>query len=336
MQGMAIRPQAAIRSTPRKLQGIWFACLLVIYCYLYLLICLGAPFTAFDHENYINFLDDPFPFFFEPAYTTIAYLANWTLSESQRFPAVFILFTLPPLLFVWRHSRRNEAHPASILAFACVVTKSFYIGFIAQRFFFAELWVAAILITAAPNPPRFLWQLIPGSVHFSALTLIPTIQWMQARFSWRKWTAAFLVILGAYAYIRFISGFQFFGFSYARYLDSSDATDGFPFMSFIQMLILASICWYVAGPKQRMNLVGLCALTFTIKLLFSDIEVFSRIIQLQTDIIIVMAALTSRRTPSLLFAYCLGFMFLQVFLTSTSAEMAINHTLVILNVWQSI
>jgi hypothetical protein len=289
-------------------QVLWLICILIVYCYLYLLVCLGGPFVAFDHENYINFLNDPYPFFFEPLYTAIAFISNWTFSEAQRFPAIFILFTLPPLLIIWRYSRKNDAHPSAILAYACILIKSFYIGFIAQRFFFAELWVATALITSAPRQFHFIRNFMPGTIHFSALTLMPTRMWLNTRFSWKKCSIAIALIFSAYMYIKLFSSFELF----------------------------AAICWFITDHRWRMNLVGLCALTFLIKLLFSDIEVFSRIIQLQTDILITVTILSGCKAPALLFAYCSGFMLLQVFLTPTANEMAAHHILALQNLWQVI
>lgn len=336
MQAVIVYPQTGIQKNGLTIQSQWLIFLISIYSYLYLLICLGRPFIAFDHENYINFLNDPYPFFFEPIYTLSAFLINWILLEEERFPAVFILFTLPPLLIVWRYSRQKNSHPAALLAFTCILTKSFYIGFIAQRFFFAELWVAALLITAVNNPPSLLRKLIPGLIHFSALTLIPVLIWFRLRFSWIKFTLAFGIIVCSYGYVKFLSGFELFGYSYSRYLDLDYSVNGFPFISLIQLFVLAGICMFVAVKKQRMNLAALCVLVFVIKLLFSDIEVFSRIIQMLTDIVIIMAVLNSRKAPVLLFAYCFGFMILQVFFTPTSSEMATHHLLAIINVLQNI
>lgn len=317
-------------------QVFWLTWILIIYSYLYLLVCLGGPFAAFDHENYINFLNDPYPFFFEPLYTAIAYISNWILPEDKRFALVFILFTLPPLLITWRYSRKKGAHPSSVLAYACVLIKSFYIGFIAQRFFFAELWVAAALITSAPKSFNFIRNFIPGTIHFSALTLVPTNLWINTRYSWKKFSIALALVLSAYVYIKLFSSFELFGYSYARYLENDNLTDGFPFMSLVQMTTLATMCWFFADHRWRMNLVGLCALIFITKLLFSDIEVFSRIIQLQTDIIIVVAILSGCKAPALLFLYCTGFMLLQIFFTPTASEMAAHHILALKNLWQAI
>lgn len=336
MQVVELITQKYRRKNNALSQVLWLICVLIVYCYLYLLVCLGGPFVAFDHENYINFLNDPYPFFFEPLYTAIAFISNWTFSEAQRFPAIFILFTLPPLLIIWRYSRKNDAHPSAILAYSCILIKSFYIGFIAQRFFFAELWVATALITSAPRQFHFIRNFMPGTIHFSALTLMPTILWFNTRFSWKKCSIAIALIFSAYMYIKLFSSFELFGYSYARYIDNDNVADGFPFMSLVQMTTLAAICWFIADHRWRMNLVGLCALTFLIKLLFSDIEVFSRIIQLQTDIIITVTILSGCKAPALLFVYCSGFMLLQVFFTPTANEMAAHHILALQNLWQVI
>jgi hypothetical protein len=320
----------------KRNQNFWIACILLVYGYLYFLIVAGDPFLAFDHVNYINFLNEPYPFFFEPLYTFVAYLVNWLLNEDERFAFVFIIFTIIPLLIVWYSSRGINANPNAMLAYACIVIKSFYIGFIAQRFFFAELWVAAVLISSLPKSLSLFRQSFSGLIHFSALFVIPILFWMKSNFSLKKFILALMAILPSFVYVKYFSGFELFGYSYARYLELSDVEQSFPYMTLMQMLVLAGLCFFVASESQRLNLVGLCVLTLIIKILFSDIEVFSRVIQLATDVIIVLAVLFCRRTPVFIFLYCLGFLFLQLFFVQTAGEMAMHHISAILNLLQKI
>jgi hypothetical protein len=158
---------------------------LIIYGYLYLCMFLGGPFQAFDHENYIAFLDNPQPFFFEPGYTLLAYLLNAYVADNLRFGLIFLLLSLPPLLIVLS-SRRHC--PRGVIVFLCVLVKSFYIGFVAQRFFFAELWLAALLVrSTSDRVGPWAASLAPGlAIHFSALSVAPSLFWLQSRFSWFK------------------------------------------------------------------------------------------------------------------------------------------------------
>ncbi len=310
----------------------WTAYVAIIYMYLFLCMFRGAPFIAFDHENYIAFLDDPNPFFFEPIYTGVAYLVNALCASEWRFPIVFAVFMLPPLLVVWYHSQRSNRGAREMMIFACILTKSFYIGYITQRFFFAELWIAALMIGSSPQMPRLATILGPGMLHFSALTVLPSMEWLRSRYHWRKLFTAFVVITACYLYLRLLSGFQFFNYDYSRYLENDNLVAGFPFLFMLQVVTLGVICQIVLPRSDRQSFIVLLIVIFVLKLLFADIEVFSRIFQIQIDVIIVAAGLRCYRGSMLLFLYCCGFLILQVFFTSTATEMAILHTTAILNV----
>ena len=173
----------------------------------------GGPFIAYDHVNYINFLNDPIPFLFEPGYTAVAYAFHGLLDESVRFPAMFLLWTAPPVWIVWKRDRREQGGAKGMMLFACVLTKAFYIGFITQRFFFAELWVAALIIHGSGRNRISFKESMPGLLlHFSTLSVLPSLIWLRHRFTWRKLVMGCGLVLLAYGYLKLISGFQLFGY----------------------------------------------------------------------------------------------------------------------------
>lgn len=314
---------------------MWTSYVLLIYGYLYLCMFFGGPFIAFDHENYINFLNEPYPFFFEPGYTLVAYIVNSVFDEESRFSIIFAIFTLPPLLMVWRSASRSPIYARGMMVYACVLTKSFYIGFIAQRFFFAELWVSALIIASMPNFPKYRTLIIPGLVHFSALAVMPAVYWLRSVFSWRRFNLYIFLLLISYLYINVFSGFQLFGYDYSRYLDNDELAGKLSLFSFIQTATLLAIFYFILPKTDVRKFTTLVCLIFATKLLFAEIEVFSRIIQIQTDAALVLAGLRARRSPVLIYIFCLGFLILQMFFTQTSIDMAIYHSTAAINAWQA-
>ena len=87
----------------------WLTYILFIYSYLYICMFYGGPFDAFDHENYINFLNNPTPFLFEPFYYLIAIICNLIFTEEFRFPLVFFIFTFFPLLLLITKLKMNKS-----------------------------------------------------------------------------------------------------------------------------------------------------------------------------------------------------------------------------------
>jgi hypothetical protein len=285
---------------------------------------LGGPFWAFDHENYIAFLDNPLPFFFEPGYTLLAYLLNAYVSADLRFGLSFLTLSLPPLLVVLS-SRRHC--PRGVIVFLCVLLKSFYIGFITQRFFFAELWLAALLVrSASGGASPWVASLVPGlAVHFSALSVAPSLLWLQSRFSWFKCGLGILAIVVLYLLVS-TSELRFLAYDYSRYLDS-EYKEGLPIFTIAQMFVLVGICVLALPRRDLGNFIALIILLLSAKIIMGNIEVFSRVFQIQTDLIIILIGLHARRLPPLFLLLCfsIGFLVLQMFFTPTSAEVGSVH-----------
>ena len=302
----------------------WVGCAIGIYGYLYACMFFGAPFTAYDHLNYINFLKEPIPLFYEPIYTGIAYLLFYLPNEDFRFPLIFFIFTAPPLWLVLRSDRLAKKSARGMMLYACISVKSFYIGYISQRFFFVELWVSALLIYYYQGSIKRT-PIVPGLIHFSAISVIPSMFWLRAKKNILVILGTFLLFVFLIIYIRYFSELRFLGYTYQRYLDSENV-NSFPLMSVIQMSVLAVLCWITVHKRWRASYIMLIIGVASFKIIFSDFEVFSRIFQIQTDLIIVTAGLIAHRYVKLFFVYCLGFFILQLFFTPTSIEVGVIHS----------
>lgn len=299
----------------------------------------GDPFTAYDHVNYINFLNEPILFYMEPIYTGVGFLVNWLFEPSIRFSVVFVFFTLPPLWFVWRDAQRRTDEPCfGMVLFACILTKSFFVGWISQRFFFTELWLCALMIVAAPALPRVRNILALGMLHFSALSLVPSFYFLKRDIRLVRVCLLLGILFSSYVYLRFFSSFELFGYDYSRYLNPDPdliKPGRINIFSVLQVLVLASICWIVAQKEKAEKIVVLLMGLLLFKIIFYDIEVFSRITQIQLDMALVAAGISGRRSmkmPILLYSYSFGFFILQMFFTSTSEEVFSAHQEVVMNV----
>lgn len=320
------------RSMKRRLGGAmaWTIYVSLIYAYLFFCMFYGGPFIAYDHVNYVSFLNDPYPFFFEPIYTGVAFVVNAFFDEDLRFPVVFAIFTLPPLWMILSSKANRAGDGRAMMVFACVLTKAFYIGFITQRFLFAELWMAALVIRQFPDTRVKCSLALPGMIHFSALTILPALAWLRSRFTARKASLGIGGLVALWCYLRLFSNFELFGYDYARYLHG-ESVDGFPLFSVLEMAALAFICKLVL-PKDRVpNFVSLIGMVLLVKLIFGDIEVFSRVFQVEIDVIMIMAGMESRQKRSLFFFFGFGFFILQLFFTPTADDVIVFHATALLN-----
>ena len=318
--------------------GRWLLRIWVLGIYAYLLLCMlfGGPFTAFDHVNYIAFLNDPKPFSFEPGYTLVAYFANALLEPDDRFPAVFLVWAIPPLIMAWRSSLDAAQGTRRMLAFACVITKGFVVGFITQRFFFAELWLAALLIQSeSANFPRNWLAWIPGlALHFSSLVIVPSRIWMRTRITWSRVLLASLLLFLLYLYVNFFSNLQFFVFDYSRYI--GDEAVGSWISPTLEMGGLAGMCLVTLPRSLRWNAILLCCFVLAIKLTLAKIEVLSRVFQIEADFLLIIICLFGLRLRWLAGFFAAGFGMLQAGFSATSADMAFTHILAISNAISSV
>jgi hypothetical protein len=309
-----------------------FTYLIIIYLYLYAFVFYGYPFLAFDHLNYVIFLNNPSFFYFEPVYTLAAYLVNFFFSAEMRFPVIFLIFTLPPLLIALRSSKDLQNSVIGIYIFACIVTKSFYVGLIAQRFFFAELWLCAAILHYVFNKGKFASILFPGMLQFSALTTLPSIIFINSKLNFTRILVYALGLFSFAIYLKFFSSFQLMGYDYSRYIEGSEERSGFPLLSLIQIGFLLVICTLILPKTEIFKFFILIIFISTFRIMFAEIEVFSRIFQIQIDLIIIYACLKSPKFIWIMFLYCLGFLILQIFFTQTALEVGLIHENAIQNI----
>jgi hypothetical protein len=282
----------------------------------------GGPFYAYDHENYINFLNNPTPFLFEPFYYIIAVLFNLIFTEEYRFPLIFLLFTIIPLFLIVTKLKLNNFSLVSLITFASILTKSFYIGFISQRFFFTELLVASIIITSF-NKNNYLTLFITGFIHFSAFSIFFSNIFFKTKFN-KKLIFSITFVVGFLIFLlKSNLIFSFAGYDYSRYLDSDPVN--FSIFTIIQSLILSILIYFFSTKKYKSHLIFLVLCLLFLKIQFLQIEVFSRIFQIVTDVILIYFSFSGKKAPIAVFIFCFGFSFLQIFFVNTSSDTRVVH-----------
>lgn len=311
----------------------WIIYILFIYSYLYICMFYGGPFYAFDHENYIRFLNNPRPFFFEPFYYLIAVLCNIIFTEDYRFPFIFLLFTIFPLLLIIKKTKFNNLGLVGLITFASILTKSFYIGFISQRFFFTELIIASVIITSF-NKNNYFSFFISGLIHFSALSIFFSNLYFNLKFN--KKLILSLVSLVIILTILFKANlfFSFGGYDYTRYLDSDPVN--FSIFTLIQSLILILFIYFFSSKKLKSHLILLILFIFTLKIIFLQLEVFSRIFQIVTDVILIYFSYSGKKSSIVVFIFCFAFSLLQIFFVGRSQETREIHVNAIYNAFKKI
>ena len=309
-----------------KVSAITFY-LFLFYTYMYLIIFLGGPFFAFDHLNYINFIDYPTPFFYEPLYTIAVYslkrLSN--LNSEMIFGFIYVLFTLIPLLWIFIKNSKIQDRLSSLFIFAVILTKGFIIGFIAQRFFFSELALSALLITSQKrelNVPRIL---AVGSIHFSAISLLISSFILK-----RVRNLLVIIILMVLLYhvgVNLIDkvGWSFFNYDYSRYLELIAPSETAIMLPILQYATLLCLIILTVKKTKWHKLMYLCLFLGICRLLLSDIEVLSRVFQLQIDFILLMGFINANKNRILYACYAIGFSILQLAFSSKASEVRYVH-----------
>lgn len=307
--------------------SFWLLNIIIIYSYLYFCIFYGGPLFAFDHINYINFLNDPYWNFFEPGYTFLSFLIYGIVDEELRFPCMFVLSTLPPLILIiinYLNTKQVNSY-LGLMIFSWILIKSFYIGFVAQRFFFAELWMATLIIIYGSSIKIGFRSLIPGAFQFSALTIIPSLIFLNLKLSFNKYLIAVISLFLGIIYIKFFSDFKLFGYDYSRYLDPQNNLTGNPILSILQIFILGGIAYFSLEKKWFINIAFLLLLVLLTKLALGQFEVISRVFQIQIDLVITLIGLNAIKNIYLTYFFCIGFFLIQVFLSTNSHDMWMIH-----------
>jgi hypothetical protein len=100
----------------------------------------------------------------------------------------------------------------------------------------------------------------------------------------------------------------------------------------IQIGFLLVICTLILPKTEIFKFFILIIFISTFRIMFAEIEVFSRIFQIQIDLIIIYACLKSPKFIWIMFLYCLGFLILQIFFTQTALEVGLIHENAIQNI----
>ena len=291
--------------------------------YFLLLMTYGYPFESFDHQNYINFLADPSPFFFEPIYTLAAYIID-LLDIDNRFLTIYlILGFLPSLLVLANNSKKIDQY----FIYFWIFIKSSLIGFISQRFWFAEMW--AMYFYIFHNKRIVKLSIIPGLIHFGLLANLPIFYYLKNGIN--RLFLFFFITINLFIIYFVLSDYKFLNYNYSRYLYISNDNSIIPSILNISILILINN--FLTNNYIKHKLLIVIILTIIYKLIFHHIEVFSRIFQSSIDIILITIFL-NLKNKDLIFIlpiYVILFILSIIFVSSTGPEIILHHFNSIMN-----
>lgn len=279
----------------------------------------GYPFTSFDHQNYINFLEEPFPFFFEPIYTLVAISLTHVVSPDYRFFVIFFIFVATPtVLIVNLNARHGYASPQYI--FFWILFKSSFVGFISQRFWFSELWMSYFILRCSSNLTQFSVGVIFSSgIHFGVAGVLP-LYYFLLRGASRIFIVLFAISLIGIFYFKNVN-YIFLWYDYSRYVGMGTER-GFPYFSLLTMILICVVAISSLQTKMaiRVMLASFGVLVF--KVIFSELDVYSRIFQAQVDLLLIYCAIYCKKRAGALYlpVFCIFFVLGQSFLSSTSDE----------------
>ena len=241
----------------------------------------GYPFESFDHQNYISFLSSPYPFFFEPLYTFLAYIAAYLFSNEYRFTIIFILFFFVPSILIIKNADNEKNY-----IYLWILIKSALVGFISQRFWFAELWFAYFYLMYKDNFQKIIIQTIGvGMIHFGTLGNLPIIFLVNKKFN--KYIYLALIIGAALLAYFFINDFKILSYDYSRYLEIGNhkTLSIYDFGPIAYLFILNLI---ITDKKySKLIFYALIYISLT-KILFNNLEVYSRVYQANIDLILIL------------------------------------------------
>lgn len=298
---------------------IWSFVLVVYLTLLTFVMWFGYPFESFDHQNYISFLEEPFPFFFEPLYTLVAIsLTNVILPEYRFFVVFFLFVATPTALIMLLDARHGCASPQYI--FFWILFKSSIIGFISQRFWFAELWMTYFILRFHSNLMRACVGVIfTSGIHFGVAGVLP-VYYFLLRGASRIFLILLAILVIGIVYFKQVD-YTFLGYDYSRYVGMGEER-GFPYFSLLTMTLICVMAVSSLQTKMaiRVMLASLGVLVF--KAIFSDLEVYSRIFQAQVDLLLIFCAMYGRKRAGalLLPVFCICFVLAQALFSPTSDE----------------
>ena len=241
----------------------------------------GYPFESFDHQNYINFLSSPYPFFFEPIYTLTAYIAAYLFVDEYRFTIIFIIFFSIPSFLIIKNANNEKNY-----IYLWILIKSALVGFISQRFWFAELWFVYFYLMYESNFRKIVLQTIGvGMIHFGALGNLPIIFLINKKFT----KYAYLISIAGVALLGyfFLNDFKLFNYDYSRYLEIGN-TKTLSLFDFGPVVYLLALNIFVTDRKYSRLIFYVIIYTILLKILFNNLEVYSRIYQANIDLILIL------------------------------------------------
>lgn len=298
-------------------KSLWVTVLMMFLILLNFLMWFGYPFESFDHINYIEFLNEPYPFFFEPLYTLVAFSLSNIVSYEYRFFAVFFLFvTGPSLLVMFLNVQHGRTSPQYI--YFWILFKSSLIGFISQRFWFAELWMTYFILRYFDSCIRACVGFVfTSGIHFGIAGSLPLYYFLLNGTS-RLFITCIAVLMVGVAYIVNVN-YIFLGYDYSRYV-GMPSERGFPYFSMLTMVLVCVLAILSLQKILYVRVIAASFLIFAFKVIFSDLDVYSRIFQVQVDVLIIFIALNGvgSRGALMLPIFSVIFVFGQALVAPTS------------------
>lgn len=267
--------------------GIVFLLFLAI-----VLLSLGYPYSSYDHVNYLNFLADPYPYYFEPLFTFVAYFISDLGEYDCRMGLVLSVYLLPLILGMYV----SKGSPLQDGAWFVVILKSYVVGLISIRYWAAELWLSYVYIYGLSR----VSYIVAFLSHYGTLGAVPVIYLFNRKKALSFLSVILLCAFSIVAYIAVSSGYKIGILDYSRYVNQTEVGGSF-FLSFLTILSLCFFAW-ISIPVDKLCRVLLILLFAGIfKYIFSDLDVYSRIFQSQIDIVLVYIILVSKRPRVALF-----------------------------------
>ena len=241
----------------------------------------GYPFESFDHQNYINFLNSPYPFFFEPLYTLLAYLVAYLFSEDYRFLIIFILFGSLPSFLMIKYADNDKNY-----LYLWILVKSALVGFISQRFWFSELWFAYFYLTYKANFIKLIVEIIgAGMIHFGIIGNLPIVFFANKKIN-KYIYLIFILGIGFLCYF-ILNDFKIFNYDYSRYLEvANNKTLSLYDLGAVAYFLILNI--YITDKKLYKIIFYSLVYVLVLKILFNNLEVYSRVYQANIDLMLIL------------------------------------------------
>jgi hypothetical protein len=127
-------------------------------------------------------------------------------------------------------------------------------------------------------------------------------------------------------FVKNYSGYSMFGYDYSRYLGEG-GDRGFSFFSFVSVFLILLLTVFCTPSYFWRRVFWAAAFALFFKGFFYDLEVYSRVFQLQIDLLLIYVAINAKNPRFVFFVLCYAVVFFvgQLSIVSTSDNMIDNY-----------